>query len=72
MTEDEVNKRLAAAKEERIAACTKHHSTFDAEAARGLSVQEIRKRWPRWAGTCECGYNGIYYASWEHYIAGDW
>ncbi len=35
---------------------------------------EIRKRWPRLFGVCPkgCGYNGIYYASTEHYLAGDW
>jgi len=35
---------------------------------------EIRKRWPRLSGLCPlgCGYNGIYYASYEHYIFGDW
>jgi hypothetical protein len=35
---------------------------------------EIRKRWPRLCGECPkgCGYNGIYYASMEHYTYGDW
>jgi hypothetical protein len=35
---------------------------------------EIRKRWPRLSGTCPkgCGYQGIWYASYEHYICGDW
>lgn len=35
---------------------------------------EIRKRWPRLAGSCPkgCGFNGIAYASYEHYIYGDW
>jgi hypothetical protein len=35
---------------------------------------EIRKRWPRLFGKCPlgCGYEGIYYASREHYAAGDW
>jgi hypothetical protein len=38
------------------------------------SVREVRKRWPRLHGLCPkgCGYNGIYYASWEHYTSGDW
>lgn len=38
------------------------------------AVPEIRKRWPRLCGQCPlgCGYNGIYYASQEHYIYGDW
>lgn len=44
-----------------------------AEATKGLSVAEIRKRWPRHSGVCSlCGYNGIYYASYLHYLAGDW
>jgi hypothetical protein len=34
---------------------------------------EIRKRWPRHSGLChKCGYNGIAYASYSHYIYGDW
>lgn len=35
---------------------------------------EIKKRWPRLSGLCPlgCGYSGIYYASYEHYIMGDW
>lgn len=35
---------------------------------------EIRKRWPRLHGKCPkgCGYEGIYYASMEHYVMGDW
>ena len=35
---------------------------------------EIRRRWPRLSGVCPkgCGYNGIYYASSDHYVAGDW
>jgi len=35
---------------------------------------EIRRRWPRLDGECPygCGYVGIYYASYAHYIMGDW
>lgn len=35
---------------------------------------EIRKRWPRHSGLCPkgCGYYGIAYASYAHYIYGDW
>ena len=39
---------------------------------------EIRKRWPRGWFTAEkpcplgCDYRGIYYASMDHYLAGDW
>jgi hypothetical protein len=34
----------------------------------------IKKRWPRLCGVCPkgCGYNGIAYASYAHYIYGDW
>jgi hypothetical protein len=35
---------------------------------------EIRQRWPRLQGVCPlgCGFQGIAYASSEHYAAGDW
>lgn len=35
---------------------------------------EIRKRWPRLSGPCPkgCSFNGIAYASYEHYMSGDW
>lgn len=35
---------------------------------------QIRKLWPRLNGTCPkgCGYHGIAYASYAHYIYGDW
>jgi hypothetical protein len=43
--------------------------TFDPVQARDMSSTEIRKRFPRI--TCqECGT--VVYASYEHYIAGDW
>ncbi len=46
---------------------------FDEEAARGLSVAEIRKRWPRFSGICpDCGTTLIKYASAAHYTCGDW
>lgn len=46
---------------------------FDPEAARGLSAEEVRRRWPRKQTTCvKCGETTIAYASFEHYIAGDW
>lgn len=50
-----------------------HGVTFDRKAI-GLSAPEIRKLHPRLVGACPrgCGYQGIAYASWEHYIAGDW
>ena len=48
--------------------------TFDEQAARGLSVEQVRKRWPRGFGPCphRCGWSGIYYASYAHYLYGDW
>jgi len=38
------------------------------------NAAEVRRRWPRLNGPCPlgCGYVGIYYASREHYILGDW
>ena len=46
---------------------------FDNEAAQTLDVQEIRRRWPRWHKPCPaCGTKLIKYASFEHYIMGDW
>jgi predicted RNA-binding Zn-ribbon protein involved in translation (DUF1610 family) len=46
---------------------------FDSAAAEGLDAYEVRKRWPRFNGRCpECGEQMIYYASMEHYVAGDW
>ncbi len=33
----------------------------------------VRKKWPRFSGTCKiCGYTGIKYASFKHYLYGDW
>lgn len=51
-----------------------HGVTFDEEAAKGLPTEEVRKRWPRLFGQCpkDCGFSGIAYASWAHYICGDW
>jgi len=46
---------------------------FDAEAAKGLSSWEVRKRWPRKLQTCpDCEADVICYASSEHYYSGDW
>lgn len=33
---------------------------------------EVRRRWPRFEGRCECGFHGICYASRMHYAMGDW
>lgn len=46
---------------------------FDEEAARGLDVYEIRRRWPRFFGRCpDCQTDLILYASFAHYVYGDW
>lgn len=39
-----------------------------------LMVQEIRNRFPRLHGRCPlgCGFEGICYASTDHYVFGDW
>lgn len=54
-----------------------HGVSFDAddEAYKaGMSAREVRKRWPRLDGACPkgCGFSGIAYASFTHYISGDW
>jgi len=51
-----------------------HGITFDETRARGLTANEIRSRWPRLEGTCKkgCGYHGVAYASFIHYVCGDW
>lgn len=51
-----------------------HGLSFDHKEAKGLSVTEIRARWPRLYGPCPlgCGFDGIGYASSAHYILGDW
>jgi hypothetical protein len=51
-----------------------HGLSFDANAARDLGTREVRSRWPRLFGLCPmgCGFDGIAYASGEHYVAGDW
>jgi hypothetical protein len=50
-----------------------HGVAFDVAASYGLSADEVRERWPRFYGLCtKCGYSGVAYASYEHYLAGDW
>lgn len=50
-----------------------HGVAFDADAAKTMSSSEVKARFPRFFGTCKlCGYSGIYYASYLHYISGDW
>lgn len=50
-----------------------HGVRFDPAEAAGLTASEVRRRFPRLDGRCErCGYEGIAYASQEHYYMGDW
>lgn len=51
-----------------------HGITFDLRVAFNLSSDQVRRRWPRLNGLCPkgCGYDGVYYASYIHYIYGDW
>ncbi len=47
--------------------------TFDENAAQGLSAAEVQKRWPRGRHKCTyCDSTVIAYASYAHYIYGDW
>jgi len=46
---------------------------FDETAAAGLSSDEVRRRWPRIHWKCAaCKNHGVAYASFVHYISGDW
>jgi len=47
---------------------------FDEDAAAaGLGSDEVRKRWPRVEAACpDCGAHVILYASFAHYLYGDW
>lgn len=46
---------------------------FDADAARDLPADEVRRRWPRGHSQCPgCGAWVISYASTLHYTSGDW
>lgn len=51
-----------------------HGIIFDEEKAKDLSASEIRKQFPRLFGKCplDCGFEGIGYASFKHYVMGDW
>ena len=53
--------------------CT-HGVVFDEKLAKDMTVQEIRKAFPRLDGLCPlgCGYRGIAYVSTAHYVYGDW
>lgn len=46
---------------------------FDGNNVRGMTAIEVRVLYPRFSGVCpDCGQRVIVYASFEHYIAGDW
>ena len=45
---------------------------FDAEKAAGLDAHDVRRLWPRVTSVCRCGSSTIRYASYRHYLAGDW
>lgn len=51
-----------------------HGIVFDAEQAKNMDSYEVREAFPRLSGVCPkgCGYVGIAYASYLHYISGDW
>ena len=54
-----------------------HGVTFDEKAAEGLTAAEVQRRWPRGWFTpskpcAKCGFIGIAYASYAHFISGDW
>lgn len=51
-----------------------HGIVFDAERAKGMTAAEVQRAFPRLWGPCPkgCGFDGIGYASFAHYIAGDW
>jgi hypothetical protein len=53
--------------------CKCHVLPFDEELAKTMTSDEVRKTYPRFFGLCaSCGYKGISYASFAHYIYGDW
>lgn len=46
---------------------------FDEEKAKTMTASQVRQTYPRAYGKCkECGWEGIMYASYAHYIYGDW
>lgn len=51
-----------------------HGLKFDSVAAKNMTSQQVVAVFPRLFGPCPkgCGFDGIGYASMEHYISGDW
>ncbi len=60
----------------RVAVGCDHGVKFDEARWRmeNLPAHHVREAWPRLFGKCPegCGFEGIAYASWAHYAAGDW
>lgn len=76
MTE-EINARLAKAADEGRKKNDCSHPkclpAFDKELAKNMSSGMVKRLWPRFEGNCpDCGSQLIAYASFEHYISGDW
>lgn len=68
---------IAAEEEQTVTIGCDHGVTFDyAEWKKNPTMGhfEVRTKWPRIVGRCPkgCGEHGIFYASYAHYIAGDW
>jgi hypothetical protein len=53
-----------------VAKCRAHIPAF--VSVPGMPADEVRRLYPRFHGICRCGYRGIAYASFQHYVAGDW
>ena len=46
---------------------------YDSADCAGKGDAYVRKNYPRFYGPCpDCGENMIGYASFEHFVAGDW
>lgn len=46
---------------------------FKQEECNGLSTSEVREKFPRkWLNCTKCHQPTLHYASFEHYIYGDW
>lgn len=76
MSHDDPYKYYAFEYLDRAAPECDHGVTFDQATAESekLGSREVRARWPRLDGPCPkgCGYVGIAYASYAHFIYGDW
>ncbi len=68
---DEAAPQLTAADEDDLT-CEHYNVPYDEDEARKLGSREVRSRWPRFHGKCSCGYEGIAYASYGHYLRGGW